>query len=59
MVNGTFNLSSNTGHLGLERRDPRVQLLDGKGIEILARQCDDGIVGTAGQVVFRAHGEDR
>ena len=59
MVNGAFNLSSDAGDLGFEAGDAGVKLRDGKRIEILARQRGDGIVGAAGQVVFRAHEMDR
>ena len=56
MVNGAFNLSSDACYFGFQAGDAGVELLDGKRIEILARQRGDGIVGAAGQVVFRAHG---
>lgn len=56
MVNGAFNLSSSAGDLCFEAGDAGVKLLDGERIEILARQRGDGIVGAAGQVIFRTHG---
>jgi hypothetical protein len=59
MVNGAFNLSSDARYFGFQRGDARLKLLDGERIEILARQRGDGIVGAAGQVVFRAHDQDR
>jgi hypothetical protein len=59
MLNGAFNLSSDARYLGFQRDDPRFEFLDGKGIEILARQCCDRIVGAAGQIFFRAHVTDR
>lgn len=55
MVNGAFNLSSDARYFGFQRGDARLKLLDGERIEILAHQRGDGIVGAAGQVVFRAH----
>jgi hypothetical protein len=55
MVNGAFNLSSNARYLGFQAGDAGLELFDRKRIEILARQRGDGIVGAAGQVVFRVH----
>ncbi len=59
MLNGAFNLLSNARDLGFQRDDPRLEFPDGEGVEILTRQCCDRIVGTAGQVFFRAHVTDR
>jgi hypothetical protein len=55
MVNGGFNLSSSTNDFGFERGDARVEILDRKGIEILAAEQGDGIVGAAGQDFLRVH----
>ena len=55
MVNGAFNLSSDARDLGFQPGDTGLELLDGERIEILARQRGDGIVGAAGEIVFRAH----
>ena len=59
MVNGAFNLSSNARYLGFQPGDAGLQFLDREGIEILARQRGDGIVGAAGQVIVLAHDQDR
>jgi len=56
MVNGAFNLSSDARYFGFQPCNSGLKLLDRERIEILARQRGDGIVGAAGQVVFRAHG---
>jgi hypothetical protein len=46
MVNGAFKLAARTDDFGLERRDARFEFLYGEGIEILAAERADGIVGT-------------
>jgi NADPH:quinone reductase len=56
MVNGAFNLSSNASQLGFQRGDAGVEFLDREGIEILARQRGDGVVGALGQEIVRIHG---
>jgi len=55
VVNGAFNLSSDARDLGFQPGDAGMELLDRERIEILARQRGDGIVGAAGEIVFRAH----
>ena len=55
MVNGAFNLSSDARDLGFQPGDAGMELLDRERIEILARQRGDGVVGAAGEIVFRAH----
>ena len=55
MVNGAFKLSSNADDLGLERHDARVEFLHREGIEILACERGDGIVGTSRQDFLLIH----
>lgn len=56
MVNGAFKLSSSADDLGLERDDPRFEFLHREGIEILATERDDGIVGAPRQDFLAIHG---
>jgi hypothetical protein len=56
MVNGAFKFSSGADDLGLERHNARVELLHREGIEILATERDDGIVGTLRQDFLAIHG---
>jgi len=55
MVNGALGMFTDALDLGFERGDARVQLLDRKGIEILAAERDEGIVGTSGQEIVCIH----
>lgn len=41
----------NTAYLGLQRGDPRVQLLDRQGVEVLLGQLRDQIAGAPGKIV--------
>ena len=59
MVNGAFNLLSNARYFGLQRGDPRPEVFDGKRIEILAAERDEGIVDAAGQEIVRFHDAER
>jgi hypothetical protein len=56
MINCGLDLSSDTGDLGLEGFDTRMQLFDRKGVEILAAERDERVVGAAGKDFFRIHG---
>ena len=56
MVNGAFKLSSSADDLGLERHDARVEFLYREGIEILACERYDGIVGASRQDFLAIHG---
>lgn len=59
MVNGGLDLSSGPRHLGFQRGDARLKLLDGKWIEVLPRGGGDGIVTAAGgQDFVHVHGEE-
>jgi len=55
MVNGAFKLSSNADDLGLERDDAGFEFFHREGIEILATERDDGIVGTSRQDFLAIH----
>jgi hypothetical protein len=56
MVNGAFKLSSNTDDLGFEGGDARLEVFYREGIEILACERGDGVVGTSRQDFLAVHG---
>lgn len=58
MVNGAFHFYPAPRDLALQRGDPRLQLGDRQGIEILPRELGEQIVGT-GQGVVQVHGRQR
>ena len=55
MVNGIINAGSAAGDLALQRRDPRVQLIDGERVEILPKQRRQRIAGRLGKEIFQVH----
>jgi hypothetical protein len=55
VVNGSLDLKSNPPDLGFERGDARPQFLNRKGIEILASQCGERIVGAFREEIVRFH----
>lgn len=58
MINGMLNFLSDAFDFRLQCGDARVQLIDGKRIEILPREQPDRIVSLAGQIVFHMHDAD-
>ena len=51
MINRAIYLLTAADDFGLEQRDALVQFLDGKWIEVLARQLRGGIVVASGKIV--------
>lgn len=58
MINAVLNFQAGALDFGFQRGDPRVQLLDGKRIEILPREQSDWIISPAGQIVVHVHDAD-
>ena len=56
MVNGAFNPGFASRDLGLEQRDPLLQLLDRIGIEVLLAQLGDEVVLATRQIFVGVHG---
>ena len=55
MVNDASDFFFYPDDLGFQRGDTRIELLDRKGIEVLAAERDEWIVGAPGQEIFRIH----
>ncbi len=55
MVNGMVDSGARAGNFRLQRRDARVQLIDGQRIEILLRQRGERIAGGFRKEVFQVH----
>lgn len=56
MVNRCVDLGADPNDLGLQRFDPRVELVDRQRIEILAPEQGKGIVGLAWKELVQVHG---
>lgn len=59
MVLGTLRMRFDARDLGLERLDPRLELLDRHRIEVLLCKRNEWIVGLAGEEVFQIHDRNR
>lgn len=59
MVLRTLHMRLDAGNLGLQRFNPRFQLLDRHGVEVLLRKRDERVVGLAREKVFQIHGGNR
>jgi hypothetical protein len=59
MVLRTSHMRFDAADLGLESLDPRLELLEGHGVEILLCKCDQRIVGLAREEVVQIHGSNR
>jgi hypothetical protein len=55
MVNGALYLAAASLDLGLEQRDPLLELLDGEWIEVLPRQRCGGIVLSTRKILVGVH----
>ena len=58
MVNGAFNLAATARDLCVERGDPRLQLGDRQGVEVLAHELRHQI-GGPGRKIVRFHAAQR
>ena len=56
MVNGAVDSGLRAGDFRFEQRDPRLQFVDRKRIEILFGQHNQRIAGILGQDVIQVHG---
>ena len=59
MVLRTLHMCFDAGNLGLQRFDPRFQLLDRHGVEVLLCKRDERIIGLAWEEFFQIHGGNR
>ena len=55
MILGTLHMRFDAVDLCFERRNPRLQLLDRHGVEVLLCKGDERIVGLAREEVFQIH----
>lgn len=53
---GALHVGFDAGDLGLEAFDPRLQLLDRHGVEVLLCKSDERVVGLAWEKVVQIHG---
>ena len=59
MILRTLRMRFDAVDLRFERLDPRLQLLDRHGVEVLLCKGDERIVGLAWEEVFQIHGPNR
>jgi hypothetical protein len=55
MVNSAFNFLPNAQNFAFKRRDPRVQFIDGKRVNILPQQLCQRIIRSLGQKIIGVH----
>ena len=56
MVLSTLHMCLDAGDFGLQRFDPRFQLLDRHGVEVLLCKRDERVIGLAREEFFQIHG---